>query len=54
MVSCIFPTQVFKIYSFFSVVLIAVLIIFTLSMQVTQPVYVAEDWVRNAYNKFDA
>ena len=23
-------------------------------MQVTQQVYVAEDWVRNAHNKFDA
>ena len=34
--------------------MIAVLIIFTISMQVTQQVYVAEDWVRNAHNKFDA
>ena len=23
-------------------------------MQVTQQVYVTEDWVRNVYNKFDA
>ena len=37
-----------------SVVLIAVLIIFAIFMQVTEQVYVAEDWVRNAYNKFDA
>ena len=36
------------------VVLITVLIIFAISMQVTQQVYVAEDWVRNAHNKFDA
>ena len=34
--------------------MIAVLIIFTISMQVTQQVYVVEDWVRNAHNKFDA
>ena len=27
---------------------------FAISMQVTQQVYVAEDWVRNAHNKFDA
>ena len=27
------------------------LIIFVISMQVTQQVYVAEDWVRNANNK---
>ena len=37
-----------------SIVLIAVLIIFAISMQVTQQVYVVEDWVRNAHNKFDA
>ena len=37
-----------------SVVLIADLIIFAIFMQVTEQVYVAEDWVRNAYNKFDA
>ena len=29
------------------------LIIFVISMQVTQQVYVAEDWVRNANNKLD-
>ena len=27
---------------------------FANSMQVTQQVYMAEDWVQNAYNKFDA
>ena len=37
-----------------SVVFIAVLIVFAISMQVTQQVYVAEDWVQNAHNKFDA
>ena len=35
------------------VVLITVLTIFVISMQVTQQAYVAEDWVRNAHNKFD-
>ena len=53
MVSCSSPTQVFKI-SFLFVVLIAFLIIFIIFMQVTQQVYVAEDWVRNANNKLDA
>ena len=45
------PIHVVKFFP--SVVLIAVLIIFVISMQVTQQVYVAEDWVRNAHNKFD-
>ena len=45
------PIHVIKFFP--SVVLIAVLIIFVISMQVTQQVYVAEDWVRNAHNKFD-
>ena len=36
MVSCTSPTQVFRISSFFSVVLIAFLITFAISMQVTQ------------------
>ena len=35
-------------------VLITVLTIFVISMQVTQQVYVTEDWMRNAHNKFDA
>ena len=34
--------------------MIAVLIIFAISMQVTQQVYVAEEWMRSAHNKFDA
>ena len=34
--------------------LIAFLIIFAISMEVTQQVYVAKDWVQNAHNKFDA
>ena len=54
MVSCIFPTQVFKINSFYLFVLIVVLIIFAISIQVIQQVYVAEEWVRSANNKFDA
>ena len=33
--------------------LIVFLIILVISMQVTQQVYVAEDWVRNANNKLD-
>ena len=37
-----------------SVVSIAFLIVFAISIQLTQKVYVAEDWVRNAHNKFDA
>ena len=34
--------------------LIVFLIVFVISIQVTQQVYAAEDWVRNAHNKFDA
>ena len=34
--------------------MIAFLIIFAISIQVTQQVYVAEDWVRTTHNKFDA
>ena len=45
------PIHVVKFFP--SVVLITVLIIFVISMQVTQQVYVAKDWVRNAHNKFD-
>ena len=33
--------------------LIVFLIIFVISMQVIQQVYVAEDWVQNANNKLD-
>ena len=43
MVSYIFPTQVFKINSFCLFFFIAVLIIFSISMQVIQQVYVAKD-----------
>ena len=35
------------------VVLITVLIIFVISIQVTQQVYVAKEWVWSAHNKFD-
>ena len=34
--------------------MVAFLIIFAISIQVTQQVYVVKDWVRNAHNKFDA
>ena len=53
MVSCSSLIQVFKISFFFFVMLIVFLIIFVISMQVTQQVYVVEDWVRNANNKLD-
>ena len=54
MVSCSSPIQVFKISFFFlSVMLIVFLIILVISMQVTQQVYVAEDWVQNVNNKLD-
>ena len=54
MVSCFSTIQVFKIRFFFflSVMLIAFLIILVISKQVTQQVYVAEDWVQSANNKF--
>ena len=54
MVSWTSPIQVFKIIFFLSVVLIAFLITLAISMQVTQQVYVAKEWVRTANNKFDA
>ena len=46
MVSCSSLIQVFKIifFFFFFVMLIVFLIIFVISMQVTQQVYVVEDW----------
>ena len=54
MVSCFSTIQVFKISFFFlSIMLIAFLIILVISMQVTQQVYVVEDWVRSANNKLD-
>ena len=54
MVSCSYPIQVFKINFFFLFVMFTVfLIILFISMQVTQQVYVAKDWVRNANNKLD-
>ena len=54
MVSRPFPAQVFKISLSCFIVLLAFLIMLTIFMQVTQQVYVAEDWVRNANNKFEA
>ena len=46
------PIHVVKFFP--SVVLITVLIIFVISMQVTQQVYVVEDWVRSATNSLSA
>ena len=54
MVNCHFPAQVFKISLSCFIVSLAFLIMLTIFMQVTQQVYVAEDWVRNANNKFEA
>ena len=60
MVSCPSIIQVFKISFFFFLniflydMLIVFLIVFVISMQVTQQVYVAEDWVRSANNNLNA
>ena len=51
-VRCFSTIQVFKIIFFLSVMLIVFLIILVISKQVTQQVYVAEDWVQSANNKF--
>ena len=51
MISRFSTIQVLKINFFLSVMLIVSLIILVISMQVTQQVYMAEDWVRNANNK---
>ena len=53
MVNCSSTIQVFKISFFLSVMLILFLFILAISMQVTQQVYVAEDWVRSANNNLD-
>ena len=53
MVSYSLLTQVFKISLSCFIVLLAFLIMLTIFMQVTQQVYVAKDWVRNANNKFE-
>ena len=52
MVNCSLTIQVFKI-SFLYVMLIVFLIILFISMQVTQQVYVAEDWVRSTNNNLN-
>ena len=54
MVSCSYPTQVFKISLSCFIMLLTFLIMLTIFMQVTQQVYVAEDLVCNANNKFEA
>ena len=53
MVSYFSTIQVFKIKKKLSIMLIIFLIILVISMQVTQQVYVAENWVRSANNKLD-
>ena len=53
MVSYTSPIQVFKI-RFFFFFLIAFLITLAISVQVTQQVYVIEDWVRIANKEFNA
>ena len=54
MVSCSSSIQVFKNFFFYLfIMLIVFLIILVISMQVTQQVYMAEDWLRNANNKLD-
>ena len=53
MVSYSSTIQVFKISFFFFVMLIVSLIILVISMQVTQQVYVAEDWVQSTNNNLN-
>ena len=63
MVSCSSIIHVFKISFFYFLfifilyiydMLIAFLIVLVISMQVTQQVYVTEDWVRSATNSLNA
>ena len=59
MVSCSSIIHVFKIrfiyiYIYICDMLSAFLIALVISMQVTQQVYVAEDWVRSATNSLNA
>ena len=57
MVSCSSIIYVFKIrfiYIYICDMLSAFLIALVISMQVTQQVYVAEDWVRSATNSLNA
>ena len=53
MVSCSSIIQVFKKFFFIYDMLIIFLIVLVISMQVTQQVYVAEDWVRNTNNNLN-
>ena len=55
MVSCSSTIQIFKIslYIYIYDMLIVFLIVLVISMQVTQQVYVAEDWVRSANNNLN-
>ena len=57
MVSYSFTIQIFKIsfyiYIYIYDMLIVFLIVLVISIQVTQQVYVAEDWVRSANNNLN-
>ena len=53
MVSCSSIIQVFKKFFFIYDMLIIFLIVLVISMQVTQQVYVAEDWVRSTNNNLN-
>ena len=53
MVSCSSIIQVFKNFFFIYDMLIIFLIVLVISMQVTQQVYVAEDWVRSTNNNLN-
>ena len=55
MISCFSTIKVFKIsfFFFFFVMLVVFLIILVISTWVTQQVYMAEDWLRSASNKFN-
>ena len=52
MVSCFSTIQVFRI-KFFICYVNCILAILVISMQVTQQVYMAKDWVWSANNKLD-
>ena len=52
MAKCSFTIQVFKI-GFFICYVNRILIILIISMQVTQQIYVAEDWVRSTNNNLN-
>ena len=53
MVSCSSTIQVFKKFFYIYDMLIVFLIVLVISMQVTQQVYVAEDWVQSTNNNLN-